>query len=195
MTDRWSATLVRHGETSWSLSGQHTSRTDLPLTGHGRDQARLIGRQLAGRSFALVLVSPMQRALQTCEVAGLVGALPNPDLVEWDYGEYEGLTTDEIRSRHPGWSLFRDGVPGGETAAEVGYRADRVVALVRDTAGDVLIISHGHFLRVLTARWVGLAPADGQVMGPMATAGVARLGYEREAPVVQLWNDPFHLVR
>jgi probable phosphoglycerate mutase len=113
--------------------------------------------------------------------------------MEWDYGEYEGLTTDAIRSAHPGWTVFRDGAPGGETAAEVGIRADRVVARLHETAGDVLVFSHGHFLRVLAARWVGLEPDDGQVMGALATAGVARLGYEREAPVVQVWNDTSHL--
>ena len=185
--------LVRHGETSWTLSGQHTSRTDLPLTEHGRAQARLVGRRLAGRSFALVLVSPMRRATETCELAGVVDAVPNPDLVEWDYGEYEGLTTDAIRSVHPGWSVFVDGAPRGETVTDVGVRADRVLARIDATAGDVLIFSHGHFLRVLTARWVGLGAADGQAMGPLATAGVAKLGYEREASVVQMWNDTSHL--
>jgi probable phosphoglycerate mutase len=185
--------LVRHGETTWTISGRHTGKTEVPLTEHGRAQARLVGRQLVGHRFALVLVSPMSRAVDTCELAGAAGAVTDSDLVEWDYGEYDGLTTDAIRSTRPGWSLFADGVPGGETAENVGARADRVVALVRSTDGDVLIFSHGHLLRVLAARWVGLPPADGQVMGPLATAGVARLGYEREAPVVQVWNDTSHL--
>jgi broad specificity phosphatase PhoE len=187
--------LVRHGETEWSRSGRHTGRTDVPLTDLGRDQAELLGRRLRGRSFALVLTSPLGRARETCRLAGLSeGALVRDDLREWDYGDYEGITTPEIRSRRPDWFLWRDGCPGGETAAEVGARADRVVAELRAAGGDCAVFAHGHVLRVLAARWLGLPPQEGSLLG-LSTATLSILGYERQTPVVWLWNDPSHLAR
>ncbi|HYY21405.1 MAG TPA: histidine phosphatase family protein [Thermoleophilaceae bacterium] len=185
--------LVRHGETEWSRSGRHTGRTDVPLTDLGRHQAELLGRRLQGRSFALVLTSPLGRARETCRLAGLgEGALLRDELREWDYGEYEGITTPEIRSRRPDWFLWRDGCPGGETAAEVGARADRVVAELRAAGGDCAVFGHGHMLRVLAARWLGLPPGEGRLLG-LSTATLSVLGYERETPVLWLWNEASHL--
>ena len=185
--------LVRHGETEWSRSGRHTGRTDVPLTDLGRHQAELLGRRLQGRSFALVLTSPLGRARETCRLAGLgEGALLRDELREWDYGEYEGITTPEIRSRRPDWFLWRDGCPGGETAAEVGARADRVVAELRAAGGDCAVFGHGHMLRVLAARWLGLPPGEGRLLG-LSTAALSVLGYERETPVLWLWNEASHL--
>ena len=185
--------LVRHGETEWSRSGRHTGRTDVPLTDLGRHQAELLGRRLRGRSFALVLTSPLGRARETCRLAGLgEGALLRDELREWDYGEYEGITTPEIRSRRPDWFLWRDGCPGGETAAEVGARADRVVAELRAAGGDCAVFGHGHMLRVLAARWLGLPPGEGRLLG-LSTAALSVLGYERETPVLWLWNEASHL--
>lgn len=185
--------LVRHGETEWSRSGRHTGRTDVPLTDLGRHQAELLGRRLRGRSFALVLTSPLGRARETCRLAGLgEGGLLRDELREWDYGEYEGITTPEIRSRRPDWFLWRDGCPGGETAAEVGARADRVVAELRAAGGDCAVFGHGHMLRVLAARWLGLPPGEGRLLG-LSTAALSVLGYERETPVLWLWNEASHL--
>ena len=185
--------LVRHGETEWSRSGRHTGRTDVPLTDLGRHQAELLGRRLQGRSFALVLTSPLGRARETCRLAGLgEGGLLRDELREWDYGEYEGITTPEIRSRRPDWFLWRDGCPGGETAAEVGARADRVVAELRAAGGDCAVFGHGHMLRVLAARWLGLPPGEGRLLG-LSTAALSVLGYERETPVLWLWNEASHL--
>ena len=185
--------LVRHGETEWSRSGRHTGRTDVPLTDLGRHQAELLGRRLRGRSFALVLTSPLGRARETCRLAGLgEGGLLRDELREWDYGEYEGITTPEIRSRRPDWFLWRDGCPGGETAAEVGARADRVVAELRAAGGDCAVFGHGHMLRVLAARWLGLPPGEGRLLG-LSTATLSVLGYERETPVLWLWNEASHL--
>ncbi len=188
---------MRHGETEWSRSGQHTSRTDLPLTEHGRHQAELIGRRLRSGAFDrsdafdAVFVSPRQRARETAVLAGWPDAIVNGDLVEWDYGEYEGRTTHDIQRERPGWDLFHDDAPGGERADDVGARADRFIQSVRSgkPSGTVLVFSHGHFLRVLAARWVGLAARQGAVWGPLAAGGLGTLGYERDAPVARVWND------
>lgn len=182
--------LVRHGETEWTLSGQHTSRTDLPLLPQGRVQAQELGRRLAQfvPDPSLVLTSPMARALETCRLAGYGDrAAQTEDLVEWDYGEYEGMTTADIRQHRPDWTVWTDGVPGGETAAEVGRRADRVIEVARSAGGDVILFSHGHLLRVLTARWVGLPPAGGRLFA-LGAGVLCTLGYERETPVVERWN-------
>jgi probable phosphoglycerate mutase len=180
--------LVRHGETAWSLSGQHTSATDIALTDEGRRQAQRLAATLAGRQFALVLTSPMQRATETARLAGFGDrAVVCPDLVEWGYGEYEGRTTPEIREERDDWSLWRDGAPGGETAEEVGGRADRVIAVARGADGDVLAFAHGHIMRVVAARWLDLAPEDGSrfVLG---TARTSELGWERETAAIVQWN-------
>lgn len=186
--------LVRHGETEWTISGQHTGRTDIPLTENGRAQARELCAELAGRKLALVLSSPLSRALDTCRLAGLGDQVQTTDdLVEWDYGEYEGITTPEIRSRRKNWSLWMDGAPGGETPADVGLRVDRVIAELRqvlaETEADVALFGHGHVLRVLTARWLGLTPADGRLFA-LDPATFSLLGYERENAVIRRWNDP-----
>jgi probable phosphoglycerate mutase len=180
--------LARHGETEWSATGRHTSSTDLPLTAHGREAAQALAPRLAGRSFALVSTSPLRRAIETCELAGLAGAVETrDDLREWEYGEYEGATTAEILGRRPGWSLWRDGCPGGEAPDEVGGRADRVIAEARAAGGDVIAFGHGHMLRVLAARWLGLAPADGALFA-LATGSLSALGYEHERPVILSWS-------
>jgi broad specificity phosphatase PhoE len=179
---------VRHGATEWSRAGRHTGGTDLPLLPEGRRQAEELGRRVAGHAFARVLTSPLRRARQTCEIAGFGDAEICDDLREWDYGEYEGLTTDEIRAARPAWSLWRDGVPGGETAHDVGVRADRVIAGVRALQGDVLVFAHAHLLRVVGARWVGLAASSGAIF-TLAPATISVLGWERDAAVVARWND------
>jgi len=180
--------LVRHGQTEWTLSGQHTSRTDVPLTDVGEQQAEHLRAPLALRQFELVLSSPRRRAADTCRLAGYADvAVRSDDLVEWDYGEYEGRTTAEIREATPGWTLWRDGVPGGETASDVAARADRVIEGVRDGRGDALVFSHGHFLRVLAARWLGLPPEAGRLFA-LGPASVSILGWEREQPVITEWN-------
>jgi probable phosphoglycerate mutase len=183
--------LARHGETAWSLSGQHTGLTDLPLTKRGEDNARRLGERLKGLTFAKVYTSPLQRARRTGELAGF-GAVAEiePDLVEWNYGDYEGKTSKEIQLQRPDWQLFRDGCPGGETLAAIGARADRVVGRVRSSNGNVLIFSSSHFLRVLTARWLGLDPAGGRFF-VLNTGTVSILGYEhnKAEPVVRLWNE------
>jgi probable phosphoglycerate mutase len=187
--------LARHGETEWSLSGQHTGRTDLPLTERGERNARRLGERLKGQTFARVLTSPLQRAARTAGLAGFgAAAEKDPDLVEWDYGEYEGKTTAEIRKGRPGWQLFRDGCPGGETLAAIGARADRVIARLRAVSGDVLVFSSGHFLRVLAARWLGLDPSAGRLF-LLSTASLSILGYEHDLdePAVRLWNDDRHV--
>jgi probable phosphoglycerate mutase len=182
--------LVRHGETAWSLSGQHTGITDLPLTERGRRVARALAPRLAEVAFQLVLSSPLLRARETCELAGLgERALVDPDLMEWNYGAYEGLTPDQIRAHDPDWMIFRDGCPGGESPAEVGARVDRVIARVRAVAGDVALFAHGHVFRVLVARWVGL-PVEGGQHFLLGTATLNVLGYYREAPAVRMWNTP-----
>jgi len=181
--------LVRHGETEWSRAGKHTGRTDVPLTEDGRRQAQLVGGALRGRRFAAVWTSPLSRALETCRLAGFGEvALPKDDLVEWEYGEYEGRTTLEIRRERPGWTLWRDGVPGGETADEVEARVDRVLAEAASVGGDALVFAHGHVLRVLAARWLDLEPAGGRLFA-LDPATLSALGYERETRVIRLWNQ------
>jgi len=187
--------LARHGETAWSLSGQHTGRTDLPLTEGGERNARALGVRLRGLVFAKVFTSPLQRAAHTCDLAGFGNAAErDPDLMEWDYGEYEGRRTAEIHVERPDWQLFRDGCPGGESPAGIGARADRVVRQVRAVAGDVLLFSSGHFLRVLAARWLGLESAGGRYL-LLGTAALCILGYEHNLsePAIRLWNDTHHL--
>jgi broad specificity phosphatase PhoE len=186
--------LVRHGETEWTLSGQHTGRTEIPLTENGREQARKLGAVLADRKLALVLSSPLSRALDTCRLVGLGEEVQTTeDLMEWDYGEYEGLTTPEIRTNRPNWTLWTDGSPGGETAASVGARVDSVIREAREAMseedGDVAIFAHGHLLRVLAARWLGLPPSEGRLFA-LDPATFSLLGYERETAVIRRWNDP-----
>ncbi len=187
MSEIW---LVRHGETEWSRSGAHTSRTDIPLTDSGRAQAEAIGRRLAGRRFGLVLTSPLARAQETCRLAGY-GACAQVDgnLREWDYGAYEGRTTAEIRQERPAWCLWRDGVPDGETLAQVAERAERAIARVEPllARGDVLLFAHGHLLRILAARWAKLEPEVGARLA-LGTAAVSSLGYERETRAIMRWN-------
>ena len=185
--------LARHGETEWSLSGQHTGRTDIPLTAKGEDNARRLGQRLQGLSFAQVFTSPLVRARRTCELAGFTGTA-DPDLLEWNYGDYEGAKTADIRKQRADWQLFRDGGPNGETAAEVGARCDRVIAKARAAAGNVLLFAHGHVLRVLAARWVGLPAVEGRRL-VLGTAALCLLGYEHnlEEPVICLWNDTSHV--
>ena len=182
--------LVRHGETEWSRDLLHTSHTDIPLTDNGRREAERLGEALAGRTFELVLASPMQRAAETCRLAGLDAAAETTDaLLEWDYGEYEGITTKEIRESRPGWFLWRDGSPGGETAAEVGARVDPLVERFMQVEGDVAVFSHGHLLRVLCARWLGLEPEAGALFA-LGTGTLSILGFERETRVIRQWNAP-----
>ncbi len=187
--------LVRHGETEWSLSGRHTGLSDLPLTERGEQDGRRLAERLRGLRFAQVLVSPLRRAVRTCELAGFgAAAQTDPDLLEWNYGQYEGRRTADIRAERPGWRLFRDGCPGGESPLVVGTRADRVIARVRRSEGNTLLVSSGHILRVLVARWLGLAPGEGSLF-LLGTASVSALGYEhdRSEPVVRLWNDTRHI--
>lgn len=179
---------MRHGETEWSANGRHTGTTDLGLTDEGREVARRLGRELRARTFERVLSSPLSRSLETARLAGFEHPEVRDDLREWKYGEYEGLTTAQIRERRPGWLLWRDGAPGGEDAAAVGARADRVITELRDLEGDALVFSHGHFLRVLGARWVALAPEQGAVLG-LETATLSALGWEREVAVIWRWNS------
>jgi broad specificity phosphatase PhoE len=182
--------LARHGETEWSKDGRHTGRTDIPLTETGRQQALQLREALRGWSFVRVLSSPLQRALETCRLAGLGNLVETTeDLLEWDYGEYEGITTAQIREARPGWNLWRDGCPAGETAADVGRRVDRVIAALGELDGDVAVFAHGHVLRVMAARWVGLAPESGALLA-LGTGTLSVLGYERETRVVRRWNAP-----
>ena len=187
--------LARHGETAWSLSGQHTGLTDLPLTGRGERNARRLGERLEGLKFARVFTSPLQRAERTCELAGFGKAAEvDRDLVEWNYGQYEGRRTAEILAERPDWRLFRDGCPDGESPVQVGARADRVIQRVRSVSGDVLLFSSGHFLRVLAARWLGLEPAGGRYF-LLSTASLSALGFEHDPsePVIRLWDDTWHV--
>ena len=181
-------TLVRHGETEWSRSGRHTGRTDVPLTDAGRRQAEQVGTKLAGQRFSLVLTSPLSRAEETRRLAGVSDGQRCEDLREWDYGDYEGRTTKEIRAERPDWLLWRDGCPGGEQPEDVGRRADRVIAVLRDAPGDAIVFAHGHILRVLAARWVDLAPAGGSRLA-LDPASISVLGHEREISVISLWNE------
>jgi broad specificity phosphatase PhoE len=186
--ERQEIVTVRHGETEWSLSGRHTGRTDLPLTERGRERAGALASRFAGRSFALVLSSPLLRARETCELAGLGEAMElSGDLHEWDYGEYEGLTTPQIRERDPDWVLWRDGCPGGETPDEVGARADRALERLRSAGGDAIAFAHGHILRVVAARWIEMEPAFGARIA-LGAGAVSVLGFERETQVVSRWN-------
>ena len=189
-TEEQKVYLLRHGETEWSLNGRHTGVTDIPLTENGRIAARLLKPILAKVTLTLVLTSPLQRARETCELAGL-GQFANvePDLIEWNYGEYEGLTTEQIRSTRPGWSVFRDGCPGGESPEQVGARADRVITKVRTAAGNVALFGHGHFTRVLAARWINLSANYGENF-LLDTATLNVLGYYRESPAFMIWNAP-----
>jgi probable phosphoglycerate mutase len=188
-THRPEVVLVRHGETEWSRSGKHTGSTDVPLTERGREQAEALGAWLRERRFEVVLTSPLVRASETCRLAGYGDvAQRRDDLREWDYGDYEGRTTPEIREEHPAWTLWRDGVPGGETDAQVGARAERVIGELRALTGDAVLFAHGHVLRVLAARWLGLEPAAGRLFA-LDTATISVLGYERETPVIRSWNE------
>ena len=183
--------LARHGETAWSLSGQHTGGTDLPLTERGERQARALGERLRGANFVKVLTSPSQRARRTAELAGFGSvAETDPDLAEWDYGEYEGRRTADILTERPGWFLFRDGAPGGETPEQAAARADRAIHRIRAIGGNVLIFSSAHILRVLAARWLGLEPAGGRYF-VLGTSSLSILGYEHNLaePVIRLWNE------
>lgn len=181
--------LVRHGQTEWSRTGRHTGRTDVPLEEKGRAEAVAAGALLAGSSFALVLTSPLQRAAETCRLAGFgAGAEPTDDLLEWDYGDYEGRTSAEIRRQRPGWTIWTASVPGGETPSDVGRRVDRVIERAREAGGDVLCFAHGHVLRVLAARWTGLPPVGGRLLA-LDAGSVSVLGWERETPVVARWNE------
>jgi broad specificity phosphatase PhoE len=181
---------IRHGETVWSLSGQHTGTTDIPLTDNGRRLAEQMRPVLAKQTFALVLVSPLQRARETCALAGLGDmAVIDSDLAEWNYGDYEGLTPKQIHEGAPGWLIFRDGCPGGEAPAEVGARVDRVIRRARTVEGDVVLFAHGHVLRVLVARWIGL-PANAGQHFLLDTGTLCVLGYYRDIPAVRVWNGP-----
>jgi broad specificity phosphatase PhoE len=187
--------LARHGETAWTVTGQHTGLTDLPLTERGERNALRLGKRLAGLVFAKVLTSPLQRALRTCELAGFgATAEVDPDLVEWNYGDYEGVRTAEIHAIRPDWQLFRDGCPNGESPEQVGARADRVVSRVRAVKGNVLIFSSGHFLRVFAARWLGLEPAAGKFF-MLDVASLSALSYEHNLsqPAIRFWNDARHV--
>jgi probable phosphoglycerate mutase len=188
--------LARHGETAWSLTGQHTGLTDLPLTERGERNARQLGERLRGLTFARVYTSPLQRAARTCELAGFgTVAEVDGDLVEWDYGQYEGRRTAEIRVERPDWQLFRDGCPGGESPAQASARADRVVRRLRAVAGNVLLFSSGHFLRVLATRWLGLEVTTSAGRFMLSTASLSAVGYENEIarPVIRLWNETNHV--
>jgi probable phosphoglycerate mutase len=181
--------LVRHGQTEWSAAGRHTGRTDVPLTDEGAAQARALAPRLAVRSFALVLVSPRRRARDTARLAGVAElAEVDDDLAEWDYGDYEGRTSDEIHETDPGWTIWPAGAPGGETPAQVAARADRVIARALAADGDVLLVAHGHLLRVLTARWLGLEAAGGRYFR-LEPATLSELGYERDQRVIERWNS------
>jgi len=178
--------LMRHGETEWSAAGRHTSSTDLALTAEGERKAAMMGRLLAGRTFAMVLSSPLRRARETCRLAGYTAEIA-PDLREWGYGAYEGLTTAEIQVEKPGWTIWNGTPPGGESAAEVGARADHIIELAVAVDGDVALFGHGHMLRVLAARWLRLEPTDGRLLA-LSTGSISVLGYEHETRVVEAWN-------
>jgi probable phosphoglycerate mutase len=187
--------LARHGETAWTVSGRHTGRTDIPLTERGERNARRLAERLKGLTFSHVFTSPLRRAARTCELAGFGSrAAVDADLVEWDYGAYEGRTSADIHQERPAWQLFRDGCPGGESVAAVGARADRVIGRLRPLAGNVLLFSSGHFLRVLGARWLGLEPSAGRFF-LLSTATLSILGSEhnKSEPVIRLWNDDRHV--
>jgi broad specificity phosphatase PhoE len=187
--------MARHGETAWTISGQHTGRTDLPLTERGEQNARQLGKLIGDEKFARVFVSPLQRTRRTCELAGFGDrAEPLDDLLEWDYGDYEGKKTVDIRRERPDWQLFRDGCPGGESPDDVAARADRAIARMRAIGDNVLLFSSGHFFRVFAARWLGLEPMAGRYL-LLSTATLSIVGYEHNLtePVIRLWNDDRHV--
>lgn len=189
--------LARHGETAWTITGQHTGLTDLPLTEHGEANARRLGARLVGIPFAKVFTSPLKRARRTCELSGFAQVAElDPDLVEWNYGRYEGLHRADILRERPDWQLFRDGCPDGESPQQVAERADRVVARIRQVAGNVLLFSSGHFLRVLATRWIGVAPINGRTL-ILSTASLSALSYEHSLsrPAITLWNDTHHVLK
>ena len=193
MADHHRIWLVRHGETEWSKSGQHTGRTDIPLTATGEQQGKALGRHLAGRQFALVLTSPLGRARETCRLAGFSeSAQVTDDLLEWNYGIYEGRTTAAVRTEQPGWSIWTTTVAQGETVEQVGERARRVIERVDAVAGDVALFAHAHILRILAACWMGLPPIHGRNL-TLSTASISVLGYERETRVLQIWNQDWRL--
>ncbi|WP_432800410.1 histidine phosphatase family protein [Poriferisphaera sp. WC338] len=183
--------LVRHGQTEWSLSGKHTGKSDIPLTDAGRKNAAKLHPVLAHLNFEMVLCSPLSRARETAKLAGFEEAITEPNLIEWDYGEYDGVTTAEIRKTIPGWTVFTHACPDGETTDQVGHRVDQVIEKVRHCRGDAILFAHGHVLRVLCSRWLNLPPTDGKhfVLG---TASLNVLGYEHETPVIQIWNEHIH---
>lgn len=188
--------LARHGETAWSLSGQHTGLTDLPLTANGEQTARRLQSRLKRLTFAKVFTSPLQRARRTCELAGFGAVVEiDPDLVEWNYGQYEGLRGADIRAKRPDWNLFRDGCPGGEAPQQVSFRADRVISRVRALHGNALLFTSGHFIRVLACRWLGLEPTANSRYFMLSTASLSALGYENDfsRPVIRFWNDTHHV--
>ena len=197
MSEAFSVVYVaRHGETAWTVTGQHTGLTDLPLTERGEDNARRLGEPLRRLTFAKVFTSPLRRAMRTCELAGFQSvAETDPDLVEWDYGEYEGRLTADILRERPDWQLFRDGCPGGESPQQVAARADRVVSRARAVTGNVLLFSSGHFLRVLATRWIAIEPVNGQSL-MLSTASLSALSYEYSLswPAIRFWNDTHHLL-
>jgi len=181
--------LIRHAETEWTITHRHTGRTDIPLTDRGRDAARALALTLSGRRFGAVLLSPSRRARETCELAGLAAmSVQNEDLLEWDYGDYEGLTTAQIEARRPGWNQWTDGCPGGEQAVDVGVRADRAIAAAVASPGPVAIFSHGHMLRVLGARWAGLGAEQGAKLG-LSPGAICLLGHEHERRIIARWNQ------
>lgn len=186
--------LIRHGETAWSRTGRHTGRTDVPLTPRGERQAGMLARRIAGMRFDRVWTSPLSRARETCRLSGhLDEARVDPDLAEWDYGSFEGLTQEQIQARVPGWSIWSGELPGGESAEQVGRRADRVIAGASADGGDVALFAHGHLLRVLAGRWLGLPAAAGRYLA-LDTASLSRLGHEHGLPVVASWNESYDLV-
>ena len=185
--------LVRHGETEWARLGRHTGWTDIPLTATGRDQAQELGQRLAGHPFRLVLTSPLSRAAETASIAGFgTVAITDPDLREWDYGDLEGRVTEAIRIDHPGWTIWRGPWPGGETIDDVAARADRALVRIREVDGDTLVVAHGHVLRVLAARWLGLPPTSGALFA-LDTATISVLSWERGTPVIETWNERCNL--
>lgn len=193
MAEKHRIWLVRHGETEWSKSGQHTGRTDIPLTPTGEQQGQALGRHLAGHEFALVLTSPLRRARDTCRLAGFdAAAQVSEDLLEWNYGIYEGRTTAAVREEQPGWTIWTSPVPEGETVEQVGARARRVLERAAAVAGDVALFAHAHFLRILGACWIGLPPIHGRDL-TLGTASISVLGYERETRVIQVWNQDWRL--
>jgi broad specificity phosphatase PhoE len=194
MAEKTRLWLVRHGETEWSKSGQHTGRTDIPLTAMGERQAQALGRNLAGRQFTLVLTSPLGRARETCRLAGFAAAAQvTDDLLEWNYGIYEGRTTAAVRAEQPGWSIWTTSVAEGETVEQVGERTRRVIARAETAGGDIALFAHAHVLRILSACWLGLPPIHGRNLA-LGTASLSVLGYERENRVIEVWNQDWRLV-